>query len=187
MNPESACSKHDKRVLVLLAFGCLFLIANCTTCFFFRPLPSQSLWLEIRSKGERKLYRISKDTSNFMAQLPAEIKPLTDETQWRKNKLISLLEKSTANMLSIQKKSDNTVHIAASSPKLRFLLEQRLPVNTATAEDLTLIPGIGPSLSTSIVNHRQKYGDISGPAALKNIPGIGKKRTALLLPYMSFE
>lgn len=186
MSPDTKCNKKDKRVLVLLAFGCLFLLVNCHTVFSYGPALSQSLWLEICSKNEKKLYRIPENHWVLTEQLPAEIKTLVNKTRGLKHELISLKSTTNTKMLSIKQK-DNEAQIVSPSPKLQYLLKQRLPVNVATAEDLTLIPGIGPGISKSIISYRQEHGLIVNQASLKKISGIGDKRSARMTPYMSFE
>ncbi|MFH1428730.1 MAG: helix-hairpin-helix domain-containing protein [Candidatus Margulisiibacteriota bacterium] len=55
---------------------------------------------------------------------------------------------------------------------------QRVNINTATAEDLTNVPGIGPSMAASIVNYRNDFGQFSSLDQLTKIKGIGIKKLA---------
>ncbi len=58
--------------------------------------------------------------------------------------------------------------------------EPRLPsplnVNTANAEALQALPGIGPALAERIVADREAHGLFRTPEDLQRVPGIGPKR-----------
>jgi competence protein ComEA len=56
-------------------------------------------------------------------------------------------------------------------------------VNTASLEELQLLPGIGPSLAEEIVRHRQRYGPFRAVDDLHAVPGIGPKRIEEIRPY----
>ena len=49
----------------------------------------------------------------------------------------------------------------------------RINVNTATAEQLQQLPGVGPSLSQTIVNFREEHGNFATVDELINVSGIG--------------
>ena len=53
-------------------------------------------------------------------------------------------------------------------------------INTATAEELDCISGIGSVLSNSIFVYRNRHGPIKSLEELSNIPGIGEKRLEYL-------
>ncbi len=58
-------------------------------------------------------------------------------------------------------------------------------VNTATAAQIDLIPGVGPALAQRIVDHRQKNGAFQKPEDLMLVRGIGEKSFAKLRPYVA--
>ena len=58
-------------------------------------------------------------------------------------------------------------------------------INTATAEELDLLPGIGPVLAKAIIDYRTEYGPFSTPEDLDSVPGIGPKILAKILPYIT--
>jgi len=53
--------------------------------------------------------------------------------------------------------------------------EGRININTASAEELTALPGIGPSYAQRIVEHREKNGPFKKVEDLLNVRGIGEK------------
>ena len=61
---------------------------------------------------------------------------------------------------------------------------QTLDVNTATAEDLTALPGVGPGLAQRIIAYREQYGPFQTVDDLQNVSGIGPSKFEKLEPYV---
>lgn len=53
---------------------------------------------------------------------------------------------------------------------------EKINLNTATAEQIALLPGIGPKLAASIVTDREKNGKFKRVADLDRVKGIGRKK-----------
>ncbi len=51
--------------------------------------------------------------------------------------------------------------------------EPKLDLNSAGAERLEALPGVGPVLAERIVFHRRKLGQFSSPSELTEVDGIG--------------
>ena len=51
-----------------------------------------------------------------------------------------------------------------------------LSINRADAEELCLLPGVGPVTAANIVAYRQRYGDFTELKELMNVSGIGDKK-----------
>lgn len=59
-------------------------------------------------------------------------------------------------------------------------------INTASEEELQKIPGVGPSISKSIIDHRNKLpdGKFTNKAQLKEVIGVGEASYSKLEPYV---
>jgi len=64
---------------------------------------------------------------------------------------------------------------AAPQPQGQAAPEAKVNINTASAEELTALPGIGPSYAQRIVEHREKNGPFKRLEDLLNVRGIGDK------------
>lgn len=54
--------------------------------------------------------------------------------------------------------------------------DARININTASAEELELLPGIGPALSAAIIEHRKNAGAFRRIEDLMEVSGIGEKK-----------
>ena len=64
-------------------------------------------------------------------------------------------------------------------------LKGNIDINSATAEELQALPGIGPKYSADIVAYRQSHSGFRYPEELMEIRGIASKRYANLLPFIA--
>lgn len=58
-------------------------------------------------------------------------------------------------------------------------------INTANAEELQLVPGIGPATAEKILQMRKSYGPFKSVDDLVAIRGIGKKRLDKMRNYLT--
>jgi competence protein ComEA len=61
----------------------------------------------------------------------------------------------------------------------------KVNLNTATADQLTALPGIGPKLAARIVEYRQKAGGFKSVQEVLNVKGIGEKNFEKLQPHLT--
>ena len=71
---------------------------------------------------------------------------------------------------------------------LRSVFEFRqIPINSASGDLLTTIPGIGPVLAERIIDLRQRSGPYQVPADLARVHGIGPARIRSFTPHLRFD
>ena len=61
----------------------------------------------------------------------------------------------------------------------------RVNINTASAEELTSVPGIGTTTAQRIVEYRRKYGKFYSISDLLNVKGIGESTLEDIRPYIT--
>jgi comEA protein len=78
--------------------------------------------------------------------------------------------------------------VAAVLPALAAgAAEGKVNVNQAGAEELALLPRVGPSIAQRIVEHREENGPFRSLEDLMLVRGIGEKTFDLLSPYIALE
>ncbi|WP_034483441.1 ComEA family DNA-binding protein [Actinomadura oligospora] len=60
-----------------------------------------------------------------------------------------------------------------------------LDLNTATAEQLDQLPGVGPVLARRIIDYRTQHGPFRSVDQLQEVPGIGARRLTDLKPLLT--
>ena len=57
-------------------------------------------------------------------------------------------------------------------------------INTADADELAQLPGLGPTIAARIIAHREAHGPFTAPEALLDVPGIGEATLAAIRPHL---
>ncbi len=81
--------------------------------------------------------------------------------------------------------------VAQAAPRVPILaasvvLEGTINVNTASAEQLAMLPGIGPTTAERIVHYRARH-PFKKAIHLMRVKGIGRKKFAKVKPYVRVE
>ena len=61
----------------------------------------------------------------------------------------------------------------------------KVNLNTANAEQLATLPGVGPALASRIVEYRQKSGAFRSTKDVMNVKGIGEKNFAKIEAWLT--
>jgi len=60
-------------------------------------------------------------------------------------------------------------------------------INTASADMLCALKGVGPKLAEKIIAQREAFGPFKTPKDLQKVPGIGTKKLEAILPGVIFD
>lgn len=63
----------------------------------------------------------------------------------------------------------------------------KVNINTATVEELSLLPRVGPAVAGRIVEFRDKNGNFKRAEDLLQVSGIGDRTFDLIEPFISLE
>jgi competence protein ComEA len=73
-----------------------------------------------------------------------------------------------------------------SSQQASKTLEGQVNINTASAAELELLPGIGPAIATRIVNYRSEH-PFKERNQIMRVKGVGQKTFAKIKDYLTVE
>ena len=59
-----------------------------------------------------------------------------------------------------------------------------LDINSATAKELQVLPGIGPKIAQRIVDYREAHGPFTSVDDLSKVKGIGAKKLEKIRPFV---
>jgi competence protein ComEA len=68
--------------------------------------------------------------------------------------------------------------------KLKTPGQGTVNINTAGADELTKLDGVGPSTAARIIEYRQANGPFTSPEQLMEVKGIGEKKFARMQPFV---
>lgn len=71
-------------------------------------------------------------------------------------------------------------HDAPPVVPVRFTVD----INEAGVDELSQLPGLGPTIAARIIAHRDTHGPFATPEALLAVPGIGEATLAAIRPHL---
>ena len=94
-------------------------------------------------------------------------------------------EKTVASGNRVEVTPAGTYRLGHMTGDRRLTLGLALDLNTATAQDLEALPGIGPVMAQRLVQFRRTHGSFKDVEDLLAVTGIGEKKLARLKPYLA--
>lgn len=92
----------------------------------------------------------------------------------------------SSSMTSPAVEEDELAESESSGPQ-EVLVEKSININTASLEELDLLPGIGPALAQRIIDYRETNNGFYDIEEIMEVSGIGEKTFAKLEPYIIAE
>jgi competence protein ComEA len=93
-------------------------------------------------------------------------------------------------MTKIQRLSTATLVLAlvlAAMPAAAAGSAGVVNINSASSEQLQLLPGVGPSVAERVIAFRKENGQFKAAEDLLLVPGIGEKSFALIKPHIALS
>jgi competence protein ComEA len=97
------------------------------------------------------------------------------------------MEKSARLHVVAEKEGQGKVLLQPLDPLKRKVLSIPVNINTAKAEELDILPGVGPMTAQAIVDYRETHGKFSALEDLLQVKGIGPKKFVSLRPHITIQ
>jgi competence protein ComEA len=72
--------------------------------------------------------------------------------------------------------NNTTAGVVSSAGATSAAFEAKVNINTASAQELDKLPGIGPAIAEKIIQYRETHGNFVDIIDLKKVPGIGESK-----------
>ena len=87
----------------------------------------------------------------------------------------------------VRERADSASVARSTSQQSETQSTPRININTASADELEKLPGIGKGLAERIIEHREKFGPFRKPEHLIIVRGISDKRFHALQDLITVE
>lgn len=95
-----------------------------------------------------------------------------------------LVDGQKIHVPSAQEVSEASLQSNGTTSTLSSSTTSLVNINTATAEELETLPGVGPSTAATIIQDREQSGAFSSIEDIMRISGIGEKKFAKIKEYI---
>jgi competence ComEA-like helix-hairpin-helix protein len=129
----------------------------------------------LSSLATSSLEKVTATTTSAQEAANASVEKVNSTTSSTQSAVNANLDK--AKSATSMAKTVSTTTSANSIPTLS--------INTATAEQLAMIPGISTSIAETIIEYRDTYGNFTNLTSLTSIEGIDASTLTKILPYLS--
>lgn len=87
----------------------------------------------------------------------------------------------------VRRSFDRQANLTRSDSGMQQVSSPRININTAPADELEKLPGIGKAMAARIIEHREKYGPYRKPEHLIIVRGISDRRFHALQNLITVE
>jgi len=158
--------RRDERIAVAI----LLVLLVCTGSFFVFVEPKANYDPDHYAELERLFFERSRDIDQERETIMARYSPVLQEPEQEIRQIAAATIDSnpTDTTRAVQEPAGGLVNI-----------------NTATAQQLQELPGIGPAYAQRIVEWREENGRFTSKDQLLEIRGIGQRRLEVIIPLIT--
>ena len=165
---------------------CLLLFLLCSLLYLF---------LSVKERGEKVLYQGRAGEQSEAAEAMEKETDVMEKKTDVMEKETDAMEKETESAAensshAIQDSEDETENGTVKEQVKELVSENKsgkININTANAEELQSLKGIGPSTASSIIAYREEYGGFSSIEEIMNVKRIGEKTFAKIKDRISVD
>jgi competence protein ComEA len=151
-----------------------------------RRISNQEVWVELDgSFANRGIYPIEKGQT--LGEVLAKAGEFPGKTRLPPESLATKIEQSGRLNFKTAEEGKGTAIFSPLDPPKMKVLSLPVNINTARAEELDILPGIGPKMAQAIVDYRESHGRFSAIEDLLRVKGIGPKKFAALRAHITIQ